>query len=168
ALEDVEELDEDIDRIKRAKIALELARDTFKRLADETHVHWSARLNEIAKEMLNTLGTEYEELHFDSELKLTAVRRGHAEPLQPAHIKGQLSGGTREQMHWLARMAVSRYLSHLDPLPIVLDEPFSESDDDRFIKIMRFLLDTMLQQHQIILFTCHEARQEWLLEHLEA
>ena len=167
ALEAVEEIDEEIDRIKRAKVALELARDTFKRLADETHVHWSARLNEIAKAMLDSLATEYEELHFDSELKLTARRRGQSEPLQAANIKGQLSAGTREQLHWLARMAVSRYLSHMDPLPIVLDEPFSESDDDRFIKIMRFLLDTMLKQHQIILFTCHEARQEWLLEQLE-
>ncbi len=166
-LEDIEAIDEDLDRIKRAKTALELARDTFKRFADETHGHWSSRLNEIAKEMLCALGTEYEDLHFDSELKLTARRKGQTEPFQAANIKGQLSGGTREQLHWLARMAVSRYLSDQDPLPIVLDEPFSESDDDRFIKLMRFLLDTLLRQHQIILFTCHEARQQWLLEHLE-
>jgi uncharacterized protein YhaN len=167
-VEELELLEHDLANINRSRAALELARSAFSRMSEETHTHWSARLNEIAKHMLSALSTDYEDLHFDAELRLTARRRGQTEPLQTAHIRGQLSGGTREQLHLLARLAVSLYLSHEEPLPIILDEPFSESDDERFLRMMRFILTVLVKRHQVILFTCHESRHNWLLDKLES
>lgn len=166
AAEELEDLDSDIYKVRRAKTALELARDTFQRLSEETHLNWSNRLNEISKEMLQSLNTEFESLHFAPDLRLTARRKGESEPIQPNQINSQASGGVKDQLHWLARMAVARYLAEQAALPIIMDEPFSESDDERFLGTMRFLLDNMLGKHQLILFSCHQRRHEWMLEQL--
>ncbi len=52
------------------------------------------------------------------------------------------------------------------PLPIVLDEPFSESDDERFLRIMQFVVDVLTRDHQVIIFSCHRQRHQWLAEQL--
>jgi chromosome segregation ATPase len=167
ALEEMESIEKDLGSVKRAKIALELARDTLRRLSGETYVDWSTKLNEIAKDMLENLGLDYEDLSFDSQLKLTAQRKGEDEKLGPAQITSQLSVGTREQLHWLARMVVSRFLSSDEALPIILDEPFSESDDERFTTVMKFLIDVLSRQHQVIVFSCHQQRHFWLIDQLD-
>lgn len=159
-MEEVANLDRRYANAKRAQLAIELARDTMQKLAGETYVSWSKSLNEIANEMLGGTGLDFESFHFDENLNLTAYRQG--EEVAPSQIASQLSCGTKEQLHWLARMVVCRYLSKSSPLPIILDEPFSESDDTRFLRIMQFLLDVLISQNQIIMFSCHQQRHNWL------
>jgi energy-coupling factor transporter ATP-binding protein EcfA2 len=48
-----------------------------------------------------------------------------------------------------------------------MDEPFSESDDERFAKLMRFLINSIAKEHQIVLFSCHQQRHSWLRSQLE-
>ncbi len=152
---------------KRAKIALEMARDTLKRLSGENYIDWSTNLNNIGKEMLSKLGLDYEEVRFDDQLRLVAKRKNQTEEISSAQIMSQLSIGTKEQLHWLARMIVARYLSQKNSLPIIMDEPFSEADDDRFLKMMRFLINVIAKEHQIILFSCHQQRHSWLRSQLD-
>jgi uncharacterized protein YhaN len=151
---------------KRAKIALEMARDTLKRLSGENYIDWATNLNNIGKEMLSKLGLDYEEVRFDHDLRLVA-RRKNQEELSSKQIMSQLSIGTKEQLHWLARMIVAQYLSRQNSLPIIMDEPFSEADDDRFLKMMRFLITVIAKEHQIILFSCHQQRHSWLRSQLD-
>ena len=106
--EDLENLDGCLEKIKQAKLALELARDAFKKMSLETHLHWSSQLNEISKQMLAKLNTDFESLQFDPDLRMTARRKGISEPLQPFNIYSQLSVGTKEQLFWLARLAISQ------------------------------------------------------------
>ncbi|HEY9774111.1 MAG TPA: AAA family ATPase [Planktothrix sp.] len=153
-------------RARQAKSALELARDTLSRLSEETYVSWASRLNVVARELLGKLGFDYEKLEFDSALKLTVQRRGDSEKLHAAQIMSQLSTGTKEQLHWLGRMTVCRFLSGENPMPIILDEIFSEADDDRFLRMMQFLLDVVVKDNQIIMFSCHEARYRALMDKL--
>ncbi len=159
-MEEIANLDRQYANAKRAQLAIELARDTMQKLAGQTYVSWSNKLNEIAAEMLSRTGLDFEGFRFDENLNLIAYRKG--EEVQPSQIMSQLSTGTKEQLHWLARMIVSRYLSKDNPLPIILDEPFSESDDTRFLTIMQFLLDVLVSQNQIIMFSCHQQRHNWL------
>lgn len=168
ALENLESIERELEHLRKTRQALDLAKETFQRLGKETHAHWANRLNEISRKMLQSLDTEYESLHFDEDLDLTARRKGQPEPLQPAQINSQLSTGTREQLHLLARMAVARFLSKDNALPIILDEPFSEADDQRFLNMMRFLVDTIRPQHQIILLSCHQQRHQSLIDQLPA
>lgn len=160
--------DRELDRVRRAKAALELARDTLRKVSGEVYVDWAGNLNNIASEMLKDVGMEYEDLRFEQDMSLTARRKGESERLGPDQFMKQLSLGTKEQLHWLARMVVSRYLSNDNALPIILDEPFSESDDDRFLRIMKFILSTLIPQHQIIIYSCHQMRHQWLMEQLPA
>ena len=152
---------------KRAKLALELSRDTLKRLSGENYIDWSSNLNTIAKDMLSKLGLDYEEIRFDSDLKLIARKKGDALEISSSEIMSQLSIGTKEQLHWLARMVVSKFLSRQQPMPIIMDEPFSEADDERFLKMMRFLISVISKEHQIIIFSCHQQRHSWFKNQLE-
>ena len=152
---------------KRAKVALEMARDTLKRLSGENYIDWATNLNNIGKEMLGKLGLDYEEVRFDPELRLVARRKNQKEDISSAEIMNQLSIGTKEQLHWLARMIVARFLSKQNSLPIIMDEPFSEADDDRFLKLMQFLINVIAREHQIILFSCHKQRHSWLRSQLD-
>jgi hypothetical protein len=166
AVEELEQTSRDLNNVRRAKTALELARDTLQRLSTETYVDWSTKLNEIAKEMIVNIGLDFDELHFDSELRITAHKKGDAEAITSGNMAAKLSTGTKEQLHWLARMVVSRFLSKGNPLPIVLDEPFSEADDQRFLRVMQFLLDVLVTKHQVVIFSCHQQRHHWLISQL--
>jgi DNA repair exonuclease SbcCD ATPase subunit len=164
--EQLELLEIQIKEFKQTKLSLELALKTFQQMAYETHRNWSQQLNEISKELLTNIGSDFESIQFDQNLQITARRKGEVEPWQPANIESQASIGTREQLYWLARMAICRFLSRGSALPIILDEPFSELDDERFLKSMRFLLNVLVRDHQVIIFSCHQERHRWLMEQL--
>ncbi|MBU6450902.1 MAG: AAA family ATPase [Cyanobacteria bacterium REEB67] len=152
---------------KRAKLALEIAGDTLKRLSGENYVDWSSHLNVIAKDMLGKLALDYDEIRFDHELQLVARKKGDTREINSTEIMNQLSIGTKEQIHWLARMVVAKFLSRQHSMPIIMDEPFSEADDERFLKMMRFLIAVIAKDHQIIIFSCHQQRHTWFKNQLE-
>lgn len=164
--EQLENLEGQLKNFKQTKLSLELALKTFKEMAYETHRNWSQQLNEISKELLEAIGSDFESIQFDQDLQITVRRKGESEPWQPANIESQASIGTREQLYWLARMAICRFLGRGSALPIVLDEPFSELDDERFLKSMRFLLNVLVKEHQVIIFSCHQERHRWLMDQL--
>jgi uncharacterized protein YhaN len=70
------------------------------------------------------------------------------------------------QMHLIARLIMTRFLSQESGLPLILDEPFNEFDDERFLKFMQFLLEKFPANNQIIIFSCHRIRHQWLLSQL--
>jgi energy-coupling factor transporter ATP-binding protein EcfA2 len=152
---------------KRAKLALELARDLLARISGENYIAWSEQLNQTSGELLNKLGLDYDQVRFDNELRLVAHRRSDNVEFSAKEIMSRLSIGTKEQLHWLARLVVARYLSRQNSLPIIMDEPFSEADDDRFLKMMRFLVEVIAKEHQIILFSCHKQRHTWMKSQLD-
>ena len=113
------------------------------------------------------MGLDYDEIRFDDELSLIARRKSDNQEFDAQEIMSRLSIGTKEQLHWVARLIVARYLSAEHNLPIIMDEPFSEADDERFLKMMRFLVENVAKDHQIILFSCHKQRHAWLRSQLE-
>lgn len=166
-LEDLEAVERDFNHVSHHRTALLFARDALLRQADENHAVWADRLSDISRDMLRHLGTEYDSIEFDAELNINVRRKGQRDPLNEWQLQEQLSTGTREQLHWLARMAVVRLLSNHKPLPIILDEPFSEFDDERFLKIMRFLINDICAHNQVIILSCHQQRHEWLMDQLD-
>lgn len=165
-LDRIENVARELSNARRAKLSLELARNTLRKLSGETYENWAQDLNTIASEMLSKLDLEFETLQFTSDLNLLLKRRGDNDTIDSSKFKERMSVGTREQLHWLARVVISRYLSKDNPLPIVLDEPFSESDDERFLRIMQFVVDVLTRDHQVIIFSCHRQRHQWLADEL--
>lgn len=167
-LDQIENVARELSNARRSKLSLELARNTLRKLSGETYENWSHKLNSIADEMVGKLNLEFESLQFTPDLNILMKRRGDAYIIDSSKFKERMSVGTREQLHWLARVVVSRFLSKETPLPIVLDEPFSESDDERFLHIMQFVVDVLTRDHQVIIFSCHRQRHQWLADQLSA
>lgn len=165
-IEELETVKHELVCAKRAKIALELARQKLDESSTKTYEDWSIKLNESASALISEMETDIESLSFDSQLNITVKLNSKADSLTGKEIKSRLSTGVKEQVHWLARMALSRFLSKREPLPIILDEPFSEADDQRFLRTMKFLLSNGIAKNQIIIFSCHKQRHEWLADQL--
>ncbi|MFT7593066.1 MAG: hypothetical protein ACI8R4_000377 [Paracoccaceae bacterium] len=91
-------------------------------------------------------------LSFDSEKLLpSGLTRGQAE-----ETLEDLSGGTKEQIAILTRLAFARLFARQGRhMPIVLDDALVYSDDDRIIKMFT-ALTRVAQDQQIIVFSCRQ------------
>jgi uncharacterized protein YhaN len=63
-----------------------------------------------------------------------------------------LSAGTRDQLYLAMRLAFARQISPGEPLPLILDDPFSNFDDQRIAAALE-ILNAVGDDQQIILFT---------------
>jgi uncharacterized protein YhaN len=168
SLEKLESVERDLDHLKHAKVSLCLARDTLLKLTEQHHAIWADRLNEIANELLKQASLDYEMLQFDADMNIRVRRKGSRDPLSTWQMQNQVSQGSREQLSFIVHLAVSKFLSKRRPLPLILDEPFADVDDDRFVRNMRLLLKIAASGKQVIVFSCHQKRHQWLMEQLPA
>jgi DNA repair exonuclease SbcCD ATPase subunit len=85
-----------------------------------------------------------------SLLPATLTRNGQAEALDI------LSGGTREQVAILTRLAFARLFAQSGrPVPVILDDALVHSDDDR-IEAMFTALHRTARDQQILVLTCRQ------------
>ncbi|MBX3136890.1 AAA family ATPase [Candidatus Obscuribacterales bacterium] len=166
-VEDLANIDHELTCAKRAKLALTMARDVISKLSSETYEDWSQELNKESERLISQLNMDIESMAFDHSLRMVFKLKGHDREFS-SHDVAKLSTGTREQIHWLARIILSSFLSKRQSLPIVLDEPFSEADDARFLSMMRFLINSIAPHNQIIILSCHHQRHQWLASQLSA
>ncbi len=91
-------------------------------------------------------------LDFDGDSLLpTGLRRDQAE-----ETLVNLSGGTKEQIAILTRLAFARLFAQQGrQMPIILDDALVYSDDDRIIKMFT-ALTRVAQGQQIIVFSCRQ------------
>lgn len=83
-------------------------------------------------------------------LPAALTRNGQQEPLEI------LSGGTREQLAVLTRLAFARLFAAAGrPVPVILDDALVHSDDDR-IEAMFDALHRTSRDQQILVFTCRQ------------
>lgn len=167
-VEDLANIDHELVCAKRAKLALAMARDAIGKLSSETYEDWSHELNKESEKLISQLDMDIESMTFDRSLKMILKLKGHDREFSSQDIVNKLSTGTREQVHWLARIILSSFLSKRQSLPIILDEPFSEADDVRFLNMMRFLINSIAPHNQIIILSCHHQRHQWLASQLTA
>jgi uncharacterized protein YhaN len=72
----------------------------------------------------------------------------------PARIKpNAVSQGARDQIHLAVRLALLELLSHGDPQPLFLDDPFVHFDPARRDRALELLRD-FSQRHQVVIFSC--------------
>jgi DNA repair exonuclease SbcCD ATPase subunit len=134
----------EVEVLKRLKAALETARSS----ARDRYVEPVKR--ELVP-LLRLLWTDAE-LQFDAEevLPTSLVRNGEAEDFSV------LSGGTKEQIALLVRLAFARMLAKAGtPAPVILDDAIVYTDDDR-IERMFDALTRQAQDIQILVFSCRQ------------
>tara|TARA_R100001129_G_scaffold142595_2_gene103734 strand:- start:13800 stop:16430 length:2631 start_codon:yes stop_codon:yes gene_type:complete len=130
--------------LQRLRGALEAARTN----ARETY------LRPVITELRPLLGLLFEEVSitFDEKTLLpqTILRDGQEEDVE------RLSGGMREQLSILTRLAFARLLAKDGhPAPVILDDALVYSDDDR-IERMFDALHRQARDQQIIVFSCRQ------------
>ncbi|MET3892237.1 DNA repair exonuclease SbcCD ATPase subunit [Bosea sp. OAE506] len=137
-------LEREVALLSRLRTALEAART-------EARDHYFAP---VMTELRPLLGLLFEDatVTFDEETLLprTVSRNGLEEPV------GVLSGGMREQLAVLTRLAFARLLAKDgQPAPVILDDALVYSDDDR-IERMFDALHRQASGQQIIVFSCRQ------------
>ncbi|MEQ1833960.1 MAG: AAA family ATPase, partial [Candidatus Eisenbacteria bacterium] len=153
-----ERLGRAIERARRFKQAVELARDTIQKVATDTHRKWADFLNDRVAVILGAFGSSVEGLRFGEDLDFSVqMDSGPLVSRGKAHL--QLSAGARDQLYLAVRLAISEFLSKgTEPLPLLLDDVFATSDDERLRAGMGALLESFGAGHQLFLTTCHRGR----------
>lgn len=77
-----------------------------------------------------------------------------------AILPAQLSQGTRDQLYFALRLAIADLLTDQARLPLILDDPFVNSDAERLQRIHQALL-AAAKERQILLFTHQQPLADW-------
>lgn len=96
-------------------------------------------------------------LRMSPDLTVAAVVRD-ASGTEAGEPWDRLSGGTREQLSVIVRLALARVLARDQrPLPLILDDTLGWTDDHRLEHMARILRNAS-KELQIIVLTCHPTR----------
>ncbi len=162
ALARLEVVERELQRAQSFRDSVTLAKQTIERVARETHRRWAEFLNQRVTDLLKDVGSSIARVRFGEDLDFAVTITG-GQQIARGKAVHQLSSGARDQLHLTVRLAISDFLSRGgESLPLLIDDCFATSDDDRTRNGMKLLLDAFSRQHQVVLVTCHRARQEAL------
>lgn len=123
------------------------------RLEQARSDHRERVLRPVVSRLDVLLGRLFPEARLAMEGPLLAVRLDRG-ARSDAHVR--LSGGTREQIATLVRLAYADLMAARGiELPLVLDDALVYSDDQRLAIMMELLADASAR-HQVIMLSCHE------------
>ena len=141
-VEQQEELQSARRRAEHFARAVSLAATRLSEISRESYEEWASALNERANRTLVHLNPSYRDLRFDTDLSFTLEEVATGRRLGRDEVDAHLSAGARDQIYLSIRLAVSDYFSAgRFRLPLILDDPFTASDDERFDRAMAFLAE---------------------------
>lgn len=159
---ELETIEAALERARRFQRAVSLAKETIEQVGRETHRRWADFLNARVGELLGTVGTAIGQVRFGEDLDFS-VRMPNGQHVSRGKAMLQLSSGARDQLHLAVRLAISEFLSRGgESLPLLIDDCFATSDDERTRAGMKLLLEHLSREHQIVLATCHRTRYQAL------
>jgi hypothetical protein len=148
-----------LEKARRFKEAIELARDRFQVVARETHARWSESLSSRVDELLTRFGLQHQSFQISDKLELSLALGG--DRLTQARLDQALSTGARDQVQLALRLAICEYLARGgEKLPLLLDDPLASSDEERTLRLFQSLAETVRTGHQVLVLTCHRAKVE--------
>lgn len=140
------------DRIGRRARAAKLLRSTVFRHRDDTRRRYVEPFRaEIQRLGAHVFGSDFE-VDIDTDLKICArTLRGRTVPYE------SLSGGAKEQLGILTRLAGAALVAKEDSVPVVIDDALGFTDPDRLEK-MGAVFDAVGSHGQVIVLTCSPDR----------
>lgn len=160
----LETAERELARAQTFRDSVTYARESIERVAAETHRRWAEFLNERVSNLLKDVGSSISRVRFGEDLDF-AVSLASGHQATRGKAVHQLSSGARDQLHLAVRLAITEFLSRGgESMPLLIDDCFATSDDDRTRHGLKVLLDMFSRQHQIVFVTCHRARHESLAE----
>ena len=142
------------ERVGRRARAVSLLREVMVRHRDTTRLRYvepfRAELQRLGRPVF---GPSFE-VEVDSDLCITnRTVDGCTVPYE------SLSGGAKEQLGILARLAGAALVAKEDSVPILIDDALGFTDPDRLVK-MAEVFDTLGERGQVIVLTCTPARYD--------
>lgn len=115
------------------------------------------RLRKELKKGIQTITKgKYEDVEVGKDLSVTLIERDKKIGSMA------MSKGTREQIKFAIMLSFGKIFSrNSEPLPLLLDDPFVNYDDERY-RIALELLHDISKENQIVLFTCRSDTKEFL------
>ncbi len=139
-------------RIERRARAVELLRTVMTRHRDNTRLRYVEPFRAEVERLGRTVFGETFAVEVDSDLSIrNRTLDGRTVPFE------SLSGGAREQLGIVARLAVAALVAKEDTVPIVIDDALGFSDPDRLAK-MGAVFDQVGADGQVIVLTCSPER----------
>lgn len=161
-----ERLEQNLELAKRNKLRLERAKDKLKQLQIDFRHNWSKELSAVAKRLLQAGDSEFNHLDWDDNLQIRVQRHGSTETITENELANVLTKSAFHQVNWLSRMTLCLLLAEKTTSPLLINDPFTELDDQRFLAAMRLLIHQVLSHCQIFVFSCHQVRHKWLIDQL--
>lgn len=156
-IEEISQYGEKKEALEMKGLGLSLASQILKEVALKMQKDYIPELNKEMSRIIElvTLG-RYKKISTNDELKIN-LEVPETEELIPV---SRLSGGTIDQVYLSMRLAaVSLMDRERETLPLFLDEPFSQYDEER-VKNAFELLKDISKERQIFFFTCREREYE--------
>ena len=147
------ELEEKIAYYRKKLDALSLARNVLAHSTEELQTTFGPLINRRTQSYLEAMtGKQHGDLRISGEFDVSVYDSGHMD----SHAAEDYSGATEDQIYLALRCALISLISADDaPLPLYLDDPFVQYDDDRFVRTARFIEQFSEETGaQILLATC--------------
>ncbi len=136
------------DRVKRRAHAARMLREVMERHRDATRQRYVQPFRTELERLGRTVFGSTFEVEIDSDLQIrNRTLDGRTVPFE------SLSGGAREQLGILARLAVAALVDTQDAVPVLIDDALGFSDPDRLAR-MGAVFDTVGADGQVIVLTC--------------
>ncbi len=137
--------------------ALSIALENLQAAAADIRKSFSPALDIKMSGIISSMtGERYSELKADDGLRLMTVTPENGEVKNAA----LLSGGTADQLYLALRIAAADILEpEGEKLPIIMDEVFSQYDDERIRRTMVYLKEMCIDR-QVIVLTCKKRELE--------
>ena len=151
----VQERQRQLSRLERDRDSLRIVIDTLDECVTEFQEGDLTKLSEEVSELFRGItGNRYTRVTLSPNMEpmLTKYDNTHIAPTD-------LSQGTQDQLFFAMRVAIARHLSRRVPLPLFLDDPFVNFDEER-LEVTRELLEK-LTDHQIVMVTCDRGYEGW-------
>jgi len=153
--EDVREKEHRLERYDLERDALKVAIDHLDGCVKDFQDGDVLRLSEEMSGIFAKItGEKYTRVHLGAGLE-PVISRGDAVPISPEN----LSQGAQDQLYFAMRIAMARHLSRKINLPLFLDDPFVNFDEER-LAVTREVLEN-LGDHQVIMVTCNRDYEPW-------
>jgi len=156
-LEEISYYTEKKEELEIKGASLVLASQVLKEAALKMQRDYIPYLNQEMSRMMNILsGGRYNKISTNDELSIN-LESPETDELIPVN---RLSAGTIDQVYFCMRLAAVTLIEKgRERLPLFLDEPFSQYDEER-VKNAFELLKGISEKRQIFFFTCREREYE--------
>lgn len=163
-----DQIKSNLEAVDRFDSVVNLAIESIKSVSQGTYHDWAEHLNTQVQELLSDMSEVYKDIMFHDDLSFslyTAEKQGR---LSEEEISFFLSSGARALIYLAVRLAMIRFFSRREKVPLILDDSLTDFDDQRFEEVMRLLGGLFARAHQIVLLTCHEQQySRWFEKHPE-